>query len=236
MPRMDVDSQELYATREALHKGIYMCMKCKTKLGKPIERVQPKWNPARGQGPMDRWGMLIGQAPGRVEHVHGKVATATTEASGNNVAFSGAAGKNLLRWLTQSGGFTEEEVKRNFWKTAVTKCYPGPAKGRGDRKPTKREIQYCEHFLLSEIKLVRPTMIVPLGLAAIKWFFPDVSRLSDAVGKEERQWLYQGERYAVICLPHPSGVNPWLNDPNHKVLHQKALRKIFHHWRAESSL
>lgn len=193
-----------------LHDAIYHCKLCK-KCGYPVERVQPKWDPSKVHSTtIHKWGMLIGQAPGKSEQRKRK-------------AFIGPAGQRVRKWLLQAS-FSEDQFDRQFHKTSVTKCYPGKS-GRNDRKPTKKEMELCSPFLQEQIRFVDPAVLIPTGLVAINWFFPEVERLEEVAGK--RLFWSQGySEYAVICLPHPSPGSRWLNLEANRELLRNALRLL----------
>jgi uracil-DNA glycosylase len=200
-----------------LYEAIYHCTLCK-EYGYYVERVQPKWDPSKvHRTTIRRWGMLIGQAPGKSELRKRK-------------AFQGRAGGELGKWLR--AGFSEEEiieqVNPQLYKTSVTKCYPGKH-GRNDRKPTKKEVGLCASFLQRQIHLVRPRVLIPMGMAAINWFFPEVKRLEEVVG-QNRFWRQGSSDYAVICLPHPSPGSRWLNVETNRELLRSALRLLSDLW------
>jgi uracil-DNA glycosylase len=151
--------------------------------------------------------MIVGQAPGAVELTTG-------------LPFSGRAGAELRRWLARAG-IDEDHLP---YRTAITKCYPGKAKsGAGDRKPSPPEIANCAPWLVREIALVRPAVLVLLGQLAIERFWGKVA-LADAVGRSRRD----GER-VLIPLPHPSGASRWLNDREHRALLDRGLRMLGRH-------
>ena len=147
--------------------------------------------------------MVVGQAPGGREVEHG-------------LPFSGPAGKRLFSWLAQAG-FEEGAFRHDQYITAITKCYPGKGKSRGDRVPTAAERALCLPFLASELELVRPKLIIPVGGVAIRYFLGHI-KLDEAVGQ-----IYEKNGRAIIPLPHPSGANIWLNRSASKDLLQKAL-------------
>jgi uracil-DNA glycosylase len=201
-----------------LHQAIYNCRLCR-ELGYYAERVQPRWDPSKARRTtIHRWGMLIGQAPGKTELKKRK-------------AFQGAAGGQLWKWLEEAG-FSEDQVERQvhplLYKTSLTKCYPGK-RGRNDRKPTKKEVELCTPFLRRQIQLITPRVLIPMGVAAIQWFFPDVKRLGEVVGRM-RYWRQGASRFAVICLPHPSPGSRWLNAEANRKLVKTALRLLFDLW------
>ncbi len=150
--------------------------------------------------------MVIGQAPGKVE------------AHATHKPFSGSAGKRLFRWLRQAG-WDEEDFRARFYMTSVTKCFPGPNKsGRGDRAPSRQEQRLCEEWLLAELTLVDPEVVVPVGKLAIERFFGRGRRLDEIIGGR-----YQIEGRIVIPLPHPSGASAWIQKREHQALIRRAL-------------
>lgn len=201
-----------------LYEAIYNCKLCK-EYGYYVERVQPKWDPSKAnRTTIRRWGMLIGQAPGMSELTKRK-------------AFQGRAGGALGKWLLQSG-FSEEQIieqiSPQLYKTSLTKCYPGKH-GRNDRKPTRKEVELCAPFLQRQIQLVRPRVLIPMGMAAINWFFPEIMRLEEVVG-QKRFWHQGSSDYAVICLPHPSPGSRWLNVETNRELLGSALQLLSELW------
>jgi uracil-DNA glycosylase len=207
-------NSEALRNREALHRAIYTCTRCRD-LGYPVERVQPRWDPAKGRGPVHKWGMLIGQAPGieelgRAKAVERRQALARPAGTDSHtpIAFQGRGGKRLQLWL-RDAGFTDDQIRTRFLKTAVTKCWPGRDRRDRDRIPTKKEVELCSPFLTRQIRLVHPRVLIPVGKLAVNWFFPEVSRLEEVVG-ERYQWADgDGGEYPVICLPHPSPLSAW---------------------------
>jgi len=198
--------------RESLHTAIFNCTLCKDH-GYFVIRVQPKWDPTKAKSPNEKWGIIIGQSPGRTELQRSRKSEKIfagekfEEHSGSlPIAFRGDAGCRLFEWLKEAG-FTYNQICDNFAKTAVTLCYPGKA-NNGDRKPTKQEIQLCKPFLEQRINLVNPSVIIPMGKVAINWFFPRVKKLNEVIG-EKKQWNKDGKNYAVVCLPHSSNVSAW---------------------------
>ncbi|HEX2717980.1 MAG TPA: uracil-DNA glycosylase family protein [Gemmatimonadaceae bacterium] len=155
--------------------------------------------------------MLVGQAPGKVEISSRK-------------PFSGRAGRTLFRWLARAG-LDEEEARRKIYISAMTRCFPGAhPSGRGDRVPGKAELEQCRSWLESELMLLRPKVIIPVGKLAIENFLGPVV-LSDVVGKAH-EIENVGGRSLLIPLPHPSGASSWIHAPGHMALVDQALRLI----------
>ena len=152
--------------------------------------------------------MIVGQAPGSTECETGR-------------PFSGPSGQRLFDWLAQAG-WGEERFRATQYMTAVTKCYPGRSpSGKGDRAPTRAEQKLCAPYLDQELALVRPQVVVPVGGMAVRRFLGQV-RLADVVGT-----VAEGEEGRLIVpLPHPSGVNLWLNRPENQERVAQALADL----------
>ncbi|HVC22030.1 MAG TPA: uracil-DNA glycosylase family protein [Candidatus Dormibacteraeota bacterium] len=166
--------------------------------------------------------VLVGQAPGRVEEAVGR-------------PFSGRAGRQLFRWLEQAGLGEEEEARQAVYLSSITKCFPGPApSGTGDRRPSPAEVELCRGHLESQLRLLRPWLILgvgqmavdrllgplPMHLAVGRIFGPGGLELSleDAIRSSQRPLL--------LPLPHPSGASRWLNLAEHRVLLARALQTL----------
>lgn len=155
--------------------------------------------------------MLVGQAPGKVEIDSRK-------------PFAGRAGRTLFKWLEQAG-LEETEARERIYISAMTRCFPGPhPSGRGDRVPSRKELEMCRSWLEDELRLIRPTLIIPVGKLAIGYFLGDLP-LSDTVGKSHRA-SHIGGTSLVIPLPHPSGASSWIHASGHRTLVARALELI----------
>jgi uracil-DNA glycosylase family 4 len=97
-------------------------------------------NPVVGEGPLTADIMLIGEAPGRKEDETGR-------------PFVGPAGQ-LLNVLLAKAGLKREEV----YITNVVKCRPP-----GNRDPTKEEISACLPYLIAQLEIIEPKLIITLG-------------------------------------------------------------------------
>ena len=148
--------------------------------------------------------MIVGQAPGAVE--------VTTR-----VPFSGRAGAELRRWLARAGIGPDELP----YRTSVTKCFPGKAvAGAGDRVPSPAEVALCAPWLEAELALLRPAVILPVGLLAIRRLWGP-GPLATIIGRSRRS--PERANALLIPLPHPSGASRWLNDPANRRLLDRAL-------------
>jgi uracil-DNA glycosylase len=152
--------------------------------------------------------MLVGQAPGQTETTGGK-------------PFAGRAGQTLFRWLERAG-LDEPTARELLYIAAITRCYPGPhPAGRGDRVPSPAERARCADWLDDELRIIRPTIVVPVGRLAIDRFLGR-KPLDAVVGREhtiEGDW----GRAMAIPLPHPSGASSWVHQAGNRALLERAL-------------
>lgn len=156
--------------------------------------------------------MVVGQAPGHLSVERG-------------MPFAGPGGVILDRWLMQAG-FAAGALHREVYLSALTRCDPGKhPRGTGDRKPSPPELALCRPYLLRELELVRPQVILPVGGMAIAAFLGP-QRLEDVIGE-----AFEQSGVLLMPLPHPSGVSRWLNDPTHQQLLALALERLSA-WRA----
>lgn len=156
---------------------------------------------------------LAGQAPGPREGQFGK-------------PFAWTAGKTLFRWFEQIG-VDEQTFRQQTFIGAVCRCFPGKAKGGGDRVPSPLEIEACSNWMAREIQMMRPDLIIPVGRLAIERFLPR-GKLSEVIGKQFRVTAF-GHTSDVIALPHPSGASTWFKMEPGKTLLAKAMQLIAAH-------
>jgi uracil-DNA glycosylase len=155
--------------------------------------------------------MLVGQAPGQTE-------------MGGGPPFAGRAGKTLFRWLADAG-LDEPTAREWLYISAITRCYPGPhASGRGDRVPSPAERSQCGDWLGDELRIIRPSLIIPVGRLAIDRFLGPVA-LDEVVGRAH-DVEHEGGHSVAIPLPHPSGASSWVHGPGHRELLDRSLQLI----------
>lgn len=161
--------------------------------------------------------LLIGQAPGDKEGAAGR-------------PFAWTAGKTLFRWFEQIG-LAEREFRDRVYMAAVCRCFPGKLPRGGDRVPDREEIARCRRWLDTEIALLRPRLILPVGKLAIAQFLP-VGKLTEVIGGCHGIRL-EGREIDLVPLPHPSGASTWHRTEPGKTLLQQALTRIQQHpaWR-----
>ncbi len=158
---------------------------------------------------------LIGQAPGPHEGELGR-------------PFAWTAGKTLFRWLERATGAAEAEVRRKVYIAAVVRCFPGKAKGGGDRVPSPDEIAASRGFIEREIDILRPSLVIPVGRLAIEQVLGSKPPLEEVVGRKLRLH-YHGVESDVVCLPHPSGASTWFKVEPGKTRLEEALGLLSRH-------
>jgi len=104
-----------------------------------------------GVGNADAELMFVGEAPGADEDAQGE-------------PFVGRAGQ-LLTKIIRAMGFHREEV----YIANILKCRPDmPAGSFGNRAPTPSEMQTCRPYLLEQIEVIQPKVLVALGAVAVE--------------------------------------------------------------------
>jgi DNA polymerase len=127
-----------------------------------------------GEGPLNAKVMFIGQAPGRQEDEQGR-------------PFIGISGKLLDRMITLAG-----LSRRGVYITSVVQFFPPE-----NRLPTDEEAAMCRKFLLRQIEIVSPRLIVLLGSLAAKTLAN-----VDSVTAEHGKLLHvEGRDYFVVLHP-----------------------------------
>jgi DNA polymerase len=95
--------------------------------------------------------MFIGEAPGADEDQQGE-------------PFVGRAGQLLTRILKAMNLAREDVYIAN-----ILKCRPDmPTGGSGNRPPTPKEMQTCSPYLLEQIEIIQPNVLVALGAVAVE--------------------------------------------------------------------
>lgn len=136
-------------------------------------------NSVPGEGNPDAEVMFIGQCPGYWEDQKGK-------------PFVGQAGK-LLDNLLGSIGLRRSEV----FIANVLKHRPP-----GNRDPLPEEVEACHDWLIRQIEIIQPKIIVTLGRFAMYKFIPD-GKISRIHG-QPRVVNWQNRKITVLPMFHPA--------------------------------
>jgi len=141
-----------------------------------------------GEGPSTAKVMLVGEQPGDQEDRNGH-------------PFVGPAGKLLDRAL-EKAGIDRAEV----YVTNVVKHFKWAASERGKRrihkKPRSIEIQACRPWIESEIRVVRPQVLVCLGSTAAQALLGKGFRVNSQRGK----FVDSGFAPYATATVHPSSI------------------------------
>ena len=139
--------------------------------------------------------IFVGEAPGANEDAEG-------------VPFVGRAGQ-LLNKIIESIGLKREDV----FVGNVNRCRPP-----GNRTPTQAEANVCKQFLLREIAVVRPKVIVVLGNTATQ------NLLETKIGITKLRGEFQ-DYFGVKVMPtfHPAYL---LRDPSKKRETWEDMKKV----------
>lgn len=132
-------------------------------------------NPVPGDGDPDAQLLFIGEAPGAQEDKAG-------------VPFVGASGKFLDKML-ETIGLRRDDV----FVTNIVKFRPPD-----NRDPSQEEIDVCLPYLLSQIKVIQPSLIIFLGRHSMSVFLPEL-KISEAHGK-----VYKRSGMVFLPLYHPA--------------------------------
>ncbi|HKX73616.1 MAG TPA: uracil-DNA glycosylase [Candidatus Saccharimonadales bacterium] len=128
-----------------------------------------------GEGDPDADIVLIGEAPGKNEDLTGR-------------PFVGAAGKFLTELLAIAG-LTREEV----FITSIVKYRPPHNR---DPRPIEKEESWP--FLLRQLTVIQPKLVVTLGRHSMGYFVPGVT-IGQAHGT-----LVKGDQWDILPVYHPA--------------------------------
>ena len=157
----------------ALREAVAQCTACSL--------CQSRRQTVFGVGhPGAHW-MIVGEAPGEQEDLKG-------------VPFVGAAG-HLLDNMLRALKLTREEAppERQVYIANTLKCRPP-----SNRNPQPEELARCEPFLVRQIELIRPRLILAMGRFAVH----SLLRSNEPIGKlRGRVHRYQGVPLVVTYHP-----------------------------------
>ncbi|MDM7275646.1 MAG: type-4 uracil-DNA glycosylase [Thermoprotei archaeon] len=158
----------------------------------PLSRSRTRAVP--GEGSLDSIIMFVGEAPGKSEDEQGR-------------PFVGAAGK-LLNTLLESIGLERGGV----YITNVVKCRPPE-----NREPEEPEVRACNPYLVRQLNIVNPKIVVALGriagktlyeMCGLKWHNMRVAR------REVVKCRVGEASFKLVATYHPAAAlyNPGLRE------------------------
>jgi DNA polymerase len=139
--------------------------------------------------------MFVGEAPGADEDIQGE-------------PFVGRAGQ-LLNNMISAMGIAREEV----YIANIIKCRPP-----GNRTPERDECETCSPFLMRQIEVVKPKMIVALGAVAAKTLLGVNEAMINLRGH-----IYDFKNTKLTVTYHPAYL---LRDPRQKKEAWKDLQMV----------
>jgi len=160
---------------EILKKSILTCKRCPHLVASRTQVVYGVGNPYAEL-------LFVGEAPGEEEDLRGE-------------PFIGKAGQ-LLTKIIGAMEYTREDI----FIANILKCRPDmPVGESGNRKPKPAEMATCLPWLTQQIELIKPKVIVALGLTAVEGLLGEPCTMRDIRGK----WL---DYHGVPLMPtyHPA--------------------------------
>src|SRR5712691_436458 len=144
LTRLDRSVPDRAALLAPVRERVRVCIKCPHLACSRTQTVFGVGNP-------DAEIMFIGEAPGVDEDAQGE-------------PFVGRAGQLLTR-IIKAMGFAREDV----YIANILKCRPDvPTGSFGNRVPTPLEMQTCRPYLVEQIAVIQPRVLVTLGAVAVE--------------------------------------------------------------------
>ena len=141
------------------------------------ELSKTRQNVVFGEGNTDAELMFVGEGPGANEDATGK-------------PFVGRAGELLTKMIENVLHLPRQSV----YIANIVKCRPPQ-----NRAPNSKEALTCRPYLLKQIELVKPKLIVALGATAYHYLSNDDTPISKIRGH-----LLTDKNYTIIPTYHPS--------------------------------
>jgi uracil-DNA glycosylase len=136
-------------------------------------------NLVMGDGNVNADLVFIGEAPGKNEDEQG-------------LPFVGAAGKFLNEMLAQAG-----MVRADVYITNIVKYRPP-----NNRDPLPEEKKAFWPYLLKQLQIIEPKVVITLGRHSMEYFLPDM-RISQIHGQAKRI-QFGDEKLVIVPLYHPA--------------------------------
>jgi uracil-DNA glycosylase family 4 len=132
-----------------------------------------------GDGNLDAEIVFIGEAPGKKEDESG-------------LPFMGAAGKFLNTMLEEAG-----MERKDVYITNIVKYRPP-----NNRDPSKAEKAAFWPYLLQQLEIIQPKVVITLGRHSMGYFLPDA--VIGEVHGQPHQAILEGQTLTIIPLYHPA--------------------------------
>jgi DNA polymerase len=176
-PLWENSQYDFVSTLEELKQIALECRKCKLCLTRK--------NVVFGEGNPNADLMFIGEGPGKTEDETGR-------------PFVGLAGQLLTRIIENGLKISRE----NVYIANVVKCRPTvEMKGEKDRPPDEEEVNACSPYLIRQIELIKPKIIITLGNPSTRFLLNTKLGITKLRGN-----VYYYKDIAVVPTYHPSFV------------------------------
>src|SRR5215471_8785916 len=143
-PARNTDVAAKAAALAHVRERVCVCMKCP-------HLARTRTQTVFGVGNPDAELMFVGEAPGADEDARGE-------------PFVGRAGQLLTR-IIETMGLSRDEV----YIANILKCRPDMPRGApGNRPPTPKEMSTCIGYLIEQIEIIQPRVLVALGATAVE--------------------------------------------------------------------
>jgi uracil-DNA glycosylase family 4 len=186
-------SEDAVAALAELEQRVSGCMRCRL--------CETRTQTVFGDGNPAARVVFVGEAPGESEDRKGK-------------PFVGRAGQLLTDIIVKGMKMRREDV----YICNVIKCRPPE-----NRNPAPDEVAQCEPYLIRQLELIRPQMIVALGGVAAQCLL----KTTEAVGRLRGRWHeYQGIPLRVTYHPAYLLRNP--DDKKKTWEDVKAVLRVYH--------
>jgi len=129
--------------------------------------------------------LIIGEAPGAEEDARGE-------------PFVGQAGRLLDNMLAAAGSSRQADAAHPVYIANVLKCRPP-----GNRNPQPEEVEACSPFLLRQIELVQPRLVLVMGRFAAQSVLHTDAPISALRGRVHRIGV-GGREVPAIVTYHPA--------------------------------
>ena len=156
-------------TLDKLQKQALECHLC--------ELSKSRTNVVFGEGNTNADIMFVGEAPGSNEDASGK-------------PFVGRSGELLTKMIENVLLMKRDDV----YITNIVKCRP-----RDNAEPTPTQAHTCQPYLIKQIELIKPKLIIALGATAYHYLSGDETNISKVRGT-----IHQQNGYTLIPTYHPS--------------------------------
>ncbi len=157
----------------ALEQAVQQCQACGL--------CQSRKNTVFGVGDVQAQWMVIGEAPGENEDLQGQ-------------PFVGQAGKLLDNMLRAIGLDRQATGQAGVYIANTLKCRPP-----GNRNPEPQELSTCAPYLVRQVQLVKPRIILAMGRFAVQ----SLLQTTEPIGKL-RGRVHQYEGVPVVVTYHPA--------------------------------